>query len=194
MSKIHMSIASTHRSILASLILLLVSTANSVGADDPGATIWVHPLIKQYGGVHPRPDLAGLPAGLEYKLIIDVLHGSADHAQAGASLQRLARLANLFAYAGVPAAHVHIAAVIEGDAAWGAFSNEAYRKRFKVDNPNLELLRELKRSGVELMVCAQGLAENDFPDSDVTPEAKITLSALSDFAVYEAQGYSYLAL
>ena len=89
---------------------------------------------------------------------------------------------------------MHIAAVIQGDAAWGAFSNEAYRKRFKVDNPNLELLRELKRSGIELMVCAQGMAENNFPDSDVAPEVTITLSALSDFAVYEAQGYSYLPL
>ena len=194
MSKIHMSIPNARRLILASLIVLTISTASGMEADSPGATIWVHPLIKQYGGVHPRPDLAGLPAGLEYKLIIDVMHGSADHAQVGVSLQRLARLANLFAYAGVPPAHVHIAAVIEGDAGLGAFSNEAYRKRFKVDNPNLELLRELKRSGVELMVCAQALAENNFPDSDVAPEVKITLSALSDFALYEAQGYSYLLL
>jgi intracellular sulfur oxidation DsrE/DsrF family protein len=189
-----MSIASNHRLIIASLILLTMSTTSSVGADNPGATIWVHPLIKGYGGVHPRPDLAAPPAALDYKLITDLRHGSADHTQPGDSLERLARLANLLAYAGVPSAHVHIVAVIEGDAAFGAFTNDEYRRRFKTDNPNLELLRELKRSGIELMVCAQALAENDMPDSDVAPEVTITLSALTDFAVYEAQGFGYLQL
>jgi intracellular sulfur oxidation DsrE/DsrF family protein len=195
-----MSIANAYRSTLGTLILLTgtVATTSITGAASssaPGATIWVHPLIKHYGGVHPRPDLASsLPAELEYKVIADVVHGSADHDRDLGSLQRLARLANLFAYAGVPPAHVRIAAVIEAEAVSAAFTNEAYRRHFKVDNPNLDLLRELKHSGIELMVCAQTLAENDVPDSDISPDVTITLSALTDFAAYEARGYSYLQL
>jgi intracellular sulfur oxidation DsrE/DsrF family protein len=201
MSQIRMSIAARYRTILGALILLtgsvspLADTPNTTGTGAPGATLWIHPLIKSYGGVHPRPDLAAsVPAGLEYKVIADVEHGSADHDRALGALQHLARLANLFAYAGVPHARVHIAAVIQGEAASAVLTNEAYRRRFKVDNPNLDLLRELKRAGVELMVCSQMLAENDVPDSDISPEVAITLSALTDFAAYEARGYGYLQL
>jgi intracellular sulfur oxidation DsrE/DsrF family protein len=203
-SEMHMSIASAHSLALTSLILVAgslssfaetASTTSTTSAGAPGATIWIHPLLKRYGGVHPRPDLAAsLPAGLEYKVIADVVHGSADHDRALGSLQRLARLANLLAYAGVPQAHVHIAAVIEGEATSATLKNEAFRKRFKVDNPNLELLSELKRSGIQLMVCAQTLAENDVLDSDISSDVTITLSALTDLATYEARGYGYLQL
>lgn len=196
-----MSVVRTVRSILGSLLLVVatVSPLNCVqGADSPGAhgdSAWVYPLIKHYGGVHPRPDLpTGLAPGSEYRIIADIARGSADRTHAIGSLQRLARLVNLFAYAGVPTQHVHIAAVIEGDAASAILTNEAYQRRFKLDNPNLDLLHELKSSGVELMVCAQLLAENDVPDSDIAPDVAITLSALTDFAGYEARGYSYLQL
>jgi intracellular sulfur oxidation DsrE/DsrF family protein len=196
-----MSAIRTARSILGSLLLAIASAAplDSVqGADAasaPGPSVWVYPLIQHYGGVHPRPDLpTGLAPGSEYRVIADVARGSADRTHALGSLQRLARLVNLFAYAGVPAAHVHIAAVIEGDAASAILRNEAYRRRFKLDNPNLDLLRELHDSGVDLMVCAQLLAEDDVPDGDIVPDVTITLSALTDFAGYEARGYSYLQL
>jgi intracellular sulfur oxidation DsrE/DsrF family protein len=197
----HISIASAVRLALASVMILagpvasLADPATTASTPVPGATIWVHPLIKQYGGVHPRPDLsASLPAALEYKLITDVAHGSADHQRVLPSLQRLARLANLFAYEGFPPARVRIAAVIEGEATSATLTNEAFRKRFETDNPNLELLRELKHAGIELMVCAQTLAESDTPDSDISPDVTITLSALTDLAAYEARGYTYLQL
>ncbi len=168
---------------------------NAAASNAESATLWVYPVIKDYGGVHPRPDLpAGLAAGVDYKVIADVTQASPDHSKVSGSLVRLARLVNLMSYAGVPAAHVHIAAVIEGEAGYAAFSNAAYRKRFDVDNPNLALLHELKQSGVELMVCSQAMAENGIADGDISPDVEITLSALTDFAVYGARGYSYLQL
>ncbi|MGH8220186.1 MAG: DsrE family protein [Steroidobacteraceae bacterium] len=152
-------------------------------------------MIRGYGGVRPRPDLpSNLTPGTDYKVIVDVVHGSPNHAQVMSSLVRLARLVNLMAYAGIPRDHVHIAAVIEGMAGFGVLTNEAYRKRFNVDNPNLALLHELKSAGVDLMVCAQALAENDWPDSDVSPDVTVTLSALTDFVVFGQRGYSYMQL
>ncbi|MGB6451595.1 MAG: DsrE family protein [Steroidobacteraceae bacterium] len=168
---------------------------NTAAGNAESATLWIYPVIKDYGGVHPRSDLpAGTAPGVEYKVIADVTQASPDHSKVSGSLVRLARLVNLLAYAGVPAADVHIAAVIEGEAGYAAFSNAAYRKRFNVDNPNLALLHELKQSGVELMVCSQAMAENGLADSDISPDVQITLSALTDFAVYGERGYSYLQL
>ncbi len=196
-----MSTARAFQWILPSLILgtAMASPLNALqgtaATSVPGATTWVYPVIKHFGGVHPRPDLpTGLTPSLEYKVIADIVRGESDRAHALGSLQRLARLINLFAYAGVPAAHVHIAAVIQGEVASAILTNAAYRTRFNVDNPNLALLHELRASGVELMVCAQTLAENDVPDGDVAHDVTITLSALTDFAGYEAQGYTYLQL
>lgn len=192
---------------LGSMLLATVTAAATGAAPPPGAdpnaavgnarsvTIWVYPVIKGYGGVHPREELPVRPSpSLEYKIIADVTHGEADHGKVSGSLVRLARLVNLMSYAGVPRENVHIAAVIENEAGFAAFSNAAYQKRFHIDNPNLALLHELRQSGVELMVCSQALVENGVPDGDIAPDVEITLSALTDFAVYGERGYSYLQL
>lgn len=187
------------QTILAALLLaaaLAVPMAAASASPSPAApaTIWVFPVIKGYGGVHPRPDLQGVAPQVDYRVIADVTHGEKDPSQVSGGLRRLARLVNLFAYAGVPRTHVHIAAVIEGPAGFAAFSNAAYRKRFHIDNPNLSLLHQLRQSGVELMVCSQAMAENGFVDADISRDVQITLSALTDFASYGARGYSYLQL
>jgi|SRR6185437_959269 len=170
------------------------SSAQDIASSEaPG--LWVYPAVRGYGAVRPRPDLpSNLSSGTDYKVLVDVLHANPDHAQVMSSLVRLARLVNLMAYAGIPRDHVHIAAVIEDMAGYAVLSNEAYRKQFNVDNPNLALLHELKSSGVELMVCAQALAENGWPDSDVSPDVTVTLSALTDFVVYGQRGYSFMQL
>jgi intracellular sulfur oxidation DsrE/DsrF family protein len=195
-----MSAARAFYPILGVVMLLagappLNARQGTTAASERGVMLWVYPVIKHFGGVHPRPDLAtGLTPSSEYKVIADIVRGDPDRTRALASLQRLARLVNLFAYAGVPAAHVHVAAVIEGEVASAILTDTAYRSRFNLDNPNLELLHELRKAGVELMVCAQTLAESGVPDSDVSPDVAVSLSALTDFAAYEARGYSYLQL
>lgn len=170
---------------------------NKPASDDaslPG-TVWINPVIKDFGRVHPRPDAAAQPdPNADYKIIVDVVRGGKDKREVYGSLQRLARLVNLLGYAKVPPDHVHIVAVLEGEASFAAASNAMYRKHFKTDNPNLKILHELKQSGVELLVCAQALAENGFVDSDVGPDITVSLSALSDFAVYGQRGYSYMQL
>ena len=183
---------------VAGACLLLAGAA--VRAEDavasaPAPTDWVYPLIKDYGGVHPRAELPVRPdPGVDYKVIVDVVHGPQDPARVGDGLVRLARLRNLMAYAQVPSRHVHLVAVIEGAAGFAALTDAAYNARFKVDNPNLALLHQLRQAGVELLVCGQALAENDIPDSALSPDVTVTLSALSDFAVYGQRGYTYMQL
>lgn len=180
--------------IASSTMAPTASTAAPAAEPSPPG-LWVYPVIRGYGGVRPRPDLpSNLSPGTDYRIIVDVVHDNSDHAQVIGSLTRLARLVNLMAYAGIPRDHVHIAAVIEDMAGYSVLTNEAYRKQFNVDNPNLTLLHELKSSGVELMVCAQALAEHRWRDSDVSPDVTVTLSALTDFVIYGQRGYSFMQL
>jgi intracellular sulfur oxidation DsrE/DsrF family protein len=158
-------------------------------------TEWVYPVISGYGGVHPGPNLPIRPEpGIEYKIIVDVVHPNPDPAKLSNSLDRLARLVNLMAYAEVPPEHVHIVAVLDEGAGLLALTNESYRKRFKVDNPNLALLHQLKLHGVELLICSQAMAGNKLVEHDFISDATVTLSALSDFVVFGQRGYSYMQL
>jgi intracellular sulfur oxidation DsrE/DsrF family protein len=164
-------------------------------ADAPPATAWVYPAIAGHGGVHPSETLPFRPVpSQEYRIIIDVASASDDPAKVANSLERLARLVNLLAYAGVPPANTHLVAVLDERAGLLALSNAVYRTRFKVDNPNLGLLHQLKVSGVQLLVCSQALAEAAYSDDAVTPDVTISLSALTDFAIFGQQGFSYMRL
>jgi intracellular sulfur oxidation DsrE/DsrF family protein len=165
------------------------------GDSSLSGTVWINPVIKDFGRVHPRPDAAVQPdPSADYKVIVDVVHGSEDHTEVYGSLQRLARIVNLMGYAKVPPERVHIVAVIEGEATLAAASNVAYRKMYKVDNPNIAIIHALKQAGVTMLVCGQALAENGYQDSDVNPDVTVSLSALTDFVVYGQRGYSYMQL
>lgn len=186
----------------ACLLLGALALPMSAGASEghaarasTAATSWIYPVIKGFGKVHPRPDVAVQPdPNMDYKVIVDVVHGSDDPNKVYRSLQRLARTVNLLAFAAVPPDHVHIVAVLDGKAIYAAANNALYRKHFKVANPNLAILHALKQSGVDLLVCSQAMAEMGVKDSDVGPDITVSLSALSDFVVYGQRGYSYMQL
>ena len=181
----------------ASLFLWSTLIGPALAADSAAkpATDWVYPLIPGFGAVHPRPDLPEQPdPKIDYKVFVDVVSGNPDHARPLESLDRLARLVNLMAYAKVPARHVHIVALIERQATPAVFGNATYRGHFKVDNPNLEILHALKAAGVHLVVCSQALAGMGVADSEVSPDVTVTLSALTDAVVYGQRGYSYMQL
>lgn len=155
----------------------------------------VYPVIAEFGGVHPRPDAAEQPdPALDYKVFVDVGEAGFRHGKPLHSLDRLARLVNLMASAGVPGKNVHLVAVLEGGTATAAMTNEAYQKRYQIDNPNLALLHALHQAGVKVMVCSQAMAHLGLADADISPDATVTLSALTDTVIYGQRGYSYLAL
>jgi intracellular sulfur oxidation DsrE/DsrF family protein len=177
------------------VMTLVACSSVQHAANVPPATAWVFPAITGHGGVHPGETLPFRPVpSQEYRIIVDVVSTSEDPAKIANSLERLARLVNLLAYAGVPPANTHVVAVLDERAGLLALTNTVYRSRFKVDNPNLELLHQLKMSGVQLLVCSQAMAEAAYSDDAVTPDVTVSLSALTDFAVFGQQGYSYMRL
>jgi intracellular sulfur oxidation DsrE/DsrF family protein len=66
---------------------------------------------------------------------------------------------------------VKIAIVLHGEATKSVLNNAAYKARFQIEqNPNLPLIRELQKAGVEVLVCGQALNYNGFPDAEVLTE------------------------
>ena len=160
------------------------------------AVHWVTPVIGGYGKVHPRPDAAVQPdPAVDYRVFVRVTDDGKHPNQAMPALDRLARLVNLMGVSRVPPSHVHIVALLDGEASLAAATDATYRRFTKVaTNPNLPIIHALRQAGVELLVCSQALATEKLPDSAVVPDVTVTLSALTDFVVYGQKGYSYMQL
>lgn len=168
-------------------------------------TVWIHPVIPRFGGVHPRPDADVIPdPKQDYKVFVDVVTISHDPTKMNHALGRLARLVNLMGYAKVPADHVHIVALLDRRSGIDALTDAAYARFMQSDksrqagkvmkNPNLPVLHALKKAGVKLMICSQAMAGLGVKDSEVDPSVTITLSGLTDPVVYGQRGYSFVQL
>jgi len=108
-------------------------------------------------------------------------------------LEQVARLLNLYGAAGLKTGDVKIAAVFHGAADKAVLSDAAYFARFKVAaNPNLPLIRELKKAGVEVLVCGQSLHELGFKAEEVAKEVPVADAAMLVLVNKQADGYAYI--
>lgn len=183
--------------VVGMLALLLPWQAARAGEPGKAPSFdWVTPVIAGYGKVHPRPDAAVQPdPSADYRVFVRVTDDGKHPRELMHGLDRLARLVNLMGVSHVPPSHLHIVALLDGEASLAAATDEVYHRYTKAaKNPNLGLVHALHQAGVQLLVCGQALAMEKLPDSAVVPDVNVTLSALTDTVVYGQKGYSYLEL
>jgi len=68
-------------------------------------------------------------------------------------------------------------------------TNEAYKERYKRDNPNIALIHALKQAGVDIRVCGQGLIGRKIDSSQVNPDVQIDLWAMTTLVNLQLKGY-----
>jgi intracellular sulfur oxidation DsrE/DsrF family protein len=157
----------------------------------PEKTGLVYPLVRGHGGVVPLPKAAEQPRKVA-KAVFDVT-ADARPGEVNRGLEQVARLLNLYGVAGLKATDVKIAAVCHGAADKAVLSDSAYFARFTVrSNPNLPLIRELKKAGVEVFVCGQSLHELGFKAEEVAKEVAVADSAMLVLVNKQAGGYAYV--
>ena len=100
---------------------------------------------------------------------------------------------NVLGVEGIPNENIKFAVVFHGPAAYGILDNNYYKKKFGVDNPNLKVLSELKKSGVELFVCGQYLASADIDPKNLAPEITIAVDAYIVLMTFHDKGYAILS-
>jgi len=151
----------------------------------------VYPLISGHGGVVSLPRAAEQPRK-GAKAVFDIT-ADAKPGEVNKGLEQVARLLNLYGAAGLKAGDVKIAAVLHGAADKAVLSNDAYAARFKVAaNPNLPLIRDLKKAGVEVFVCGQSLHELGFKAEEVADEVPVADSAMLVLVNKQADAYAYI--
>ena len=151
------------------------------------------PLVSDYGGIFPIERAAPVPdTKMEYKIVVEVATGSEKPEELNFAINNLARLMNLHAQAGIPKDQIKVVAAVHGEAAYAVMNNEAYRKKYNIDNPNLGLLTELKKSGVELFICGQSLFARKIQRETLAPEMTVALSMLTTVTTMQMKGYAFL--
>jgi intracellular sulfur oxidation DsrE/DsrF family protein len=174
------------------VILLLASSLFSTAAF-AGDGFWQTPTIHGAGKIHPMPQAAYQPdPQATYKVVFSLSHFGAKPTEVSSSLEHVARAVNLYVNAGVPLSHLKFVAIAAGPATPIVLNDAQYRKIYGVANPNLAVIAQLRKAGVDVAVCAQAMAENHFDygwqDSNVT----LALSGLTTVIDLQQQGYALL--
>lgn len=175
------------RRVFCLLVSVAVATA---GAEEPTL---VNPLIVGYGAIAPQPTAAEQPRK-GVRIVFDIT-SEARPDELNKGLESVARYLNLNAQAGHAPSDVRLALVLHGPATKAALSDAAYTiKAGSTKNPNLPLVRELKKHNVEVFVCGQSLARSKFPLTEVAEEFSVAASAMTVNVNKQQDGYAYVSI
>ena len=171
------------------------ASASVAGAVAPGAgesQATTGPLIEGYGPVYavPDPDEA-TPA--ELRAVFDVAGAPEANDEVNPSIETVARYLNMHAAAGVEADDMHTALVLHGAAGKYTLRQDAYRARFGVDNPNLELIERLATAGVRVILCGQTAAHRGFERDELAEPVTVAVSAMTALIALQQEGYALIA-
>jgi len=174
-----------------SVLLLLFVTIIVVNAQQLPPK--VNPVIKGFGGIFEVPYADEKPdPSLTYNIVVEVQLESEKGDTINWALNNTARMLNLHAMAGVPTSKLNVVIVVHGGATYAIMNNEAYKAKYKVDNPNLKLIDELSKAGVKMFVCGQSLINRKVDRFKLAPPIKVSSSALTVLTTYQLKGYALL--
>jgi intracellular sulfur oxidation DsrE/DsrF family protein len=175
-----------HRAALASILLLVAAPSL---ADDPSTG----PLIEGYGPIYPINDRdVPLPEDFSYKAVFDLAVYPGEVTAVNVHLESVARFLNMHVRNGVPPEKMDLAVVVHGAAVKNLLSNDAYEARYKVDNPNLELLMLLHGAGVSTYVCGQSMSFGGVDKDELADGVQVALSAMTMLTVLQSEDYALL--
>ncbi len=132
-------------------------------------------------------------ADIDYKVVIDLYSGSASPDKLNPALNNVARMINLHAIGGASVDKITVVLAIHGEANDVVMKNQSYFDRYKVDNPNISLIKSLKSAGVKLTVCGQSLLSKNVTPGQVLDEVEVATSMLTTVTTYQLSGYAFLA-
>ncbi len=151
------------------------------------------PVIEEYGPTFAfdNPDFKTDPKK-EYKVVFDIHNSPENPSAVNPMINTLARFLNMHAGAGVPLKNLKVVGVIHNKASKDAMSNDAYREKFGVDNPNIPLMRELEKAGAKIYMCGQSIHSRGVDPDRMAKPVKTALSAMTVFLSLQSEGYTLI--
>jgi intracellular sulfur oxidation DsrE/DsrF family protein len=155
----------------------------------------IYPMIKgaKMGGAIPISNPEELPdAKMQYKLLMNFTEGATKPDKAkeiNGALGEVARILNLHVAAGVPKEHLTVVVIAHGPALFSLLDDEHYRKKFKLDNPNSKIVKELQDAGVTFTACGQAMKFLEIDKENLLPGIKLAYSAKTVISTYSLKGF-----
>ncbi len=148
------------------------------------------PVIADYGKVWKidAPDLE-VDKNKHYKAVFDIMTSPESHQSINPALETVARYLNMHAQSGIPVGQINAVAVVHNRASKDIMNHEAYRERYGTENPNYELVKQLQEAGVDIVFCGQSSYSRNIPRTNLIPEVKIALSAMTMLIELQDNGY-----
>ena len=173
--------------LASSFIALILCAFNTAQAQTPSNLI-----IADYGTISDIDNVVDPDPDLEYRIVIDLKAASPDPAKINPGLNNIARMLNLHAAGGIGPGKMKVVAALHGSATHMVLDNTGYKMKYGMDNPNLELINQLKSAGVELFVCGQSLIARNNGFDNVNSDITIALSMLTVVTEHQMKGYGLL--
>ncbi|WP_373513947.1 DsrE family protein [Persicitalea sp.] len=153
------------------------------------------PVIKNGGGVFPVPEATPVAdKKMAYKIVGDLTVGPEKPDELNPGLERVARLFNAYAEAGIKPENIAMVVVVHFKGTPLIMNDAAYEKAFGVANPNTALIDELAGKGVKFFVCGQSLRMRGYTDTPRNANINVTEAALIATTTYQMKGYAMLGL
>lgn len=126
------------------------------------------------------------------KVIFDVSKSPEDNTQINSYLVTAARFLNMHVDAGMKPSQLKVAITVHGGA-WKDMLNDAtYMEKYNSKNPNSALLNQLNAAGVDIIMCGQTAAFREVKKTDVNPNVKFALSAMTALIQYQNNSYQFI--
>lgn len=152
-----------------------------------------YPVIKNGGAIFDVPEAESIAdTKMAYKVVSEISTAAEKPDTINPTLDKLARLVNLHRHAGISAANLDIAIVIHFNATPIILSDEAYKKKFGVPNPNTTLINEMAQNGVKFYICGQSLYKRKLINEARNPNIKVILSAMLGLTTFQMKGYALI--
>ena len=177
--------------ILTSILVLLF--ASSLAAQTQAIKPVKGPIFKNYGPVFQVENRdVPLKENFNYKVFFDIAESAKETFNLNRRIESVARFINMHAMNGVKLENMDIAVVVHGNAARDVLTHEAYEELYFNDNPTLELIEQLSAKGVKFYLCGQNLHFLKLKKSDLAPQVKLALSAMTISTMLQAEGYTLI--
>ncbi len=172
----------------STLFQLLVLLLSSLALHGQGKK--TGPILENYGAVWsvPNPEFA-TAIDEEYKVVFDIMDSPASAAQRNLKIETAARFLNMHVQAGVPIENLKVALVVHNKASKDLLANKHYQKQYSVANPNADMIKELLKSNVSIILCGQSSYSRNIPIEDTIEGTQLALSAMTALVLLQNEGY-----
>jgi len=146
----------------------------------------------KFSGVFPVTGVTEVPdPKMQYKLLFEMKNKNPDSLlnEPDQSLIEVARIINLHVASGIPLKNISIVLVMHGYGLYSICTNATYQKRFKMNNPNLNLISELEKLGTRFIACGQAMNFLDIKNEELLPVVKVSFTAQTALSGYQLKGY-----